>query len=313
MPFKGNVTAVIGRDLAHELGKKGTVSDVTMYNFKLQDSVLSFVEPSSYPDKVQSLVSALNMSQQVLLKVDALDAALAETIVALDALRMSSGYVIYGGAVKPETVRPLLLGTVVESYPVLEDQPMAVKERLRALEPGSGGSCVVQVDHSFQVKGVGTVALGVVLRGVVKRHDSLNVFPGKGKVLVKSIQVHDNDVEEAAASVRVGLALKDVKPDDVPRGSLLTTDASIAVSKSLELDASVSRFSPRPLGIGDAFLVNCRLNYAPARVVEGSVAPGKSGILRLELEREVPLFGGAVAFLDPGLKMPRVFGSGTVR
>lgn len=296
--------------MAAQLGKKGTVSDVTLYNFKLQESVLSFVEPSSYPDKVQSLVSSINMADQAILKVGALDASLAESIVALDMAGLVRGYIIYGGGFDAEKLKPLLAGTILASYPVLEDQPMAVKERLADFQPNKDGSAVVQIDHSFPVKGVGTVVLGVVKRGVVKRHDSLIVYPQKTKALVKSLQVHDVDVDEAVTGVRVGLALKDVKPEDVPRGSIMSTDASIRISKELDVEAHLSKYSPRGLKEGDVFNANASLNYVPARVVAGSVAPGGMGRLKLALDKEVPMLSNRLLFLDPGQKLPRVFGYG---
>jgi selenocysteine-specific translation elongation factor len=308
MSFKGNVTVVLGKGLAAALGKKGTASDVTLYNFKLNDVVLSFVEPSSYPDKVQSLVSSMNMADQALLKVEALDSSLAESIVALDALGLSRGYVIYGDSVNQEAVKPLLAGTLVSSYEVLEDQPMAVKERLASLDLAAAGSAVVQIDHSFPVKGVGTVALGVVKRGVVKKHDNLLIYPGKKRVLVKSLQVHDVDMDDATTGLRVGLALKDIKPEDVPRGSILAADESIKVVRELDAEARVSKYSPRPLKEDDQVIVNSSLNYVPAKVVSGSVPAGGTGRVRLALEKELTLFSGRVALLEPGQKMPRVFG-----
>jgi selenocysteine-specific translation elongation factor len=299
--------------LGAELGKKGTVSDVTLYNFKLQESVLSFVEASAYPDKVQSLVSSINMADQAILKVSKLDASFAETVVALDALGMSHGNLIFSEGVNRDLANKVLAQTVVSSYPVLEDQPMAIKEKLASFELKGDGPVIVQVDHSFPVKGVGTVALGVVKQGMLKRHDSLMILPQKQKVSIKSLQVNDVDVESASAGLRVGLALKDIRPEDVPRGSLLSADASAKVLKELDVDARLSKYSPRPIGVGDQFSVNSCLNYVPAKVVSGSVQIGGQGRLKLALDKGLPLLGRRVAFVDPGLKMPRVFGHGIVQ
>jgi len=60
-------------------------------------------------------------------------------------------------------------------------------------------------------------------------------------------------------------------------------------------------------------MVNSCLNYVPARVVSGSVSPGCSGRVRLELEKEITwLEGSRIVLLDPGQKRPRVFGYGVV-
>jgi len=310
MAFCGNVTAVVGKGVAASLGRKGTSSDVTLYNHKLGDMVLSFVEPSSYPDKVQSLVSSLNMADQVLLKVEALDANLAEVLVALDAVKIPVGYVVFSGSVAPESLRGVAPESVIWSYAIVGEQVVAVREKLALLKIESGGDAVVQVDHSFPVKGVGTVALGVVKRGVVRKHDELVIYPGHKKVLVKSVQVHDTDVSEAAAGVRVGLALKDVSPEDVPRGVILSTSESIKTTKNIISSITLSKYSRRSVNEGDAFLCNAFLNYIQCRVVSGSLNPGEAGSLELALEKELPIIPGRLLLLDPGQKMPRILGSG---
>jgi len=155
---------------------------------------------------------------------------------------------------------------------------------------------------------VGTVALGVVKKGILQRHDELTIYPQRTKAQVKSLQVHDMDVTEAVAGLRVGLAFKDIKPEDVSRGSLLSTNASIVTASALDVDCTLSRYTPRPLSEGDTFLASAHLNYVPARVAEGSVAPGRTGKIRLSLEKELPMLQARLILLDPGQRIPRVLG-----
>jgi len=174
-----------------------------------------------------------------------------------------------------------------------------------------GRDVVLQVDHSFAVKGVGTVALGVVKSGILRRHDELTVFPYGMKAVVKSIQVCDVDVEEAGVGVRVGVAVKNLRPDEIDRGSVLSV-GGVRVSDVFEVDAVLSRYSPRALEVGDVFLASSALNYVPAKVVDGGVSPGGRGRVRIKLDRVVPVISDRILFMDPGMKMPRVFGCGLV-
>ncbi|MBN2251229.1 MAG: hypothetical protein JW724_04055 [Candidatus Altiarchaeota archaeon] len=311
MSFTGNVSAVIGGDLARSLGRKGTVSDVTLYNHKMEDTVLAFVEPSSYPEKIQSLLTSLEMCDQAVLKVSKIDAVFAETLVALDALDVRKGFLVLGAGVSPGDISSLISGTVASDYPVAEEQVVPLREKMAQLRPGTEGDTVVQVDHSFSVKGVGTVALGSVKKGVVRRHDELTVYPSGLTAHVRSVQVHDVDVGEASCGLRVGIALKNLKPEEVQRGSILSS-GKVPVSDSLKVKAALSRYSSRNLSAGDSFLIESSLNYVPAKVLEGSLQPGKEGTLALKLDRPVPLARDRVVFLDPGMKMPRVLGCGVL-
>ncbi|MFC2162239.1 EF-Tu/IF-2/RF-3 family GTPase [Candidatus Altiarchaeota archaeon] len=308
MSVTGNVSFTYGQGLAGLLGKKGTSSDITLYNTKLGDSVLTFIEATGFPEKIQPLISAINISDQALVRIDSLDGNLAETIMALDHMGMEKGFLIYGKDVREDQVAPLIEDTVIQGYEVLEEQPMVLKEKLAGLVPDPAGDPVVQVDHSFQVKGVGTVALGVVKSGTVKKYDVLDAVPGDVKVPVKSIQVHDTDVPEAVAGVRVGLALKDAKPDDIPRGTILTTGNELRLIKEGQADASLSKYAGKALEADDIIMVNSMLNYTPARIASGSLDPGKTGKIVFELEKEVPTISGNLCLMDPGQKPPRILG-----
>ncbi|MFH1788054.1 MAG: EF-Tu/IF-2/RF-3 family GTPase [Candidatus Altiarchaeota archaeon] len=308
MFFNGNVTAALGRGLAASLGRKGTESDVTLYNHKHNDTVLSFVEPSAYPDKVQSLVSALNIADQVLLKVDEINETFGELVVALDACGLKMGHLILGESIPLESIKPLIKDSILSSYSIADEQVVALRETLSKLILPSEGEPIVQVDHCFQVKGVGTVALGVVKKGVLRKHDNVFIYPSKTETLVKSIQVHDTDVSEARAGVRVGIALKDVKPGQVDRGSILSTRGDLKTASTLESNASISRYARTPLVEGDQVMVNSNLNYTPGKITSSGLKPGETGRLTVELEKEIPVVSERILLLDPSRRIPRVLG-----
>jgi selenocysteine-specific translation elongation factor len=310
MSFTGNITAVLGKDLAASLGRKGTESDVTLYNHKMGDTVLAFVEPAAYPEKIQSLVTALDIADQVLFKVTELNSFFAESLVTLDSLGMERGFLILGPDIMAENLKNFLSGTVLSKYQVIEEQVVSIREKLAEDKPEAKGDVVVQIDHSFPVKGVGTVALGVVKQGVLKRHDELTLYPTHVKAQVKSIQVSDVDVEDASRGVRVGIGLKNLRPEDVPRGTILAREGAIQVADTISLNAGISKFSPVSLSVGDAFMISTHLSYVPAKVLDGAIAQGKTGTVKISLERKIPLLPGRMLFLDPGQKMPRVFGFG---
>ena len=52
-----------------------------------------------------------------------------------------------------------------------------------------------------------------------------------------SIQMHDDDIKLANCSARVGLSLKGIKPDEVGRGDIITSDESLLVKSEIEIDS----------------------------------------------------------------------------
>ncbi len=282
--------------LGKELGKKGTSSDVTLYNRRSGEKVLNVVEASSYPEKITSMLLSVSLSEFLVfhVRLDGLDKNFAEAVLAADALEKKEGTVFLDGVVE-EQVKPLVSGTVVERYEFFSGSPADLLARLLSLESSrsSAGPARVLVDHSFQVRGVGTVVLGVVLSGEVKKYDSLTAHPLEKEVTVKSIQVMDEDLDSARAGDRVGLALKGVTPEEVSRGTVIGDAETVA-----ELSAAIeyNRYSQ------DTALERSML-FAGASKTEF-----RAGGERLLLGKKIPVWKGQNMVVYDQSKRPTVRG-----
>ena len=153
---------VLGKqDLASEFGKKGDVSDISLYDRKESDIIKTWVTPNGFPDKIQPLFQAINLAEYVIFHVDKLDKFTGEQIIALDSLKKEKGILSHTFEVDESKLDMMIKGTVVEKY-VKVDQDK-IKEEMNKLEPISlEGQSEMVIDHCFDVKGVGTVILGKV-------------------------------------------------------------------------------------------------------------------------------------------------------
>ena len=81
--------------LAGKLGKKGNVTDITMYDYAKNDSILTTIDATGYPASVKSLITALNLSDIAILCIppEGLDPLSAECIIALDLLGYKHGII----------------------------------------------------------------------------------------------------------------------------------------------------------------------------------------------------------------------------
>ena len=174
--------------------------------------------------------------------------------------------------------------------------------RLPARNPPNG------IDHSFQVKGVGTVALAVVLSGTVEKYQKLTVNPGGQIVQVKSLQVHDVDVDSAVAGLRVGLCIKDAKPEDLPRGIILSAD-ELPTTDYLKAELHLTKYHKKNLFAGEHYMLNTHLNYVPCIIVAGDCVPGKNCDVEIQLEKPFVESDANMLLMNPGGTIPRVFAS----
>jgi selenocysteine-specific translation elongation factor len=230
----GVTVAVVGAsDIAKELGKKGTASDLTLFNAVRDEHAVTLVEPTQFPEKFPPLVTALSMGDRCLLVIPELNRSVAETIATVDVVEIPTT-VVLGTGVGDEELARALKGSRLERA---ERRPLDLPQ-LRSLVDGwtvpvVDGPTLVPIDHAFPVKGVGTVALGVVRRGTLRAHEELRLWPTEKTVEVRSIQVHDIDRKDAGCGERVGVALRGVEADELSRGQVLAPADALRAGPSV--------------------------------------------------------------------------------
>jgi selenocysteine-specific translation elongation factor len=228
-----NFVLLGGFDLARELGKKGTTSDISIYDRKEGDTIMTWCIPMTYPDKIQSLVVAINIAEYAILNVSKLDKYLGEQIIALDHFSLLEGFILHSYDVDEVQLKSALRNTRIKNYSFMSNLD-ELKHQMKRLKPKTkDGPLIVVVDHVFDVKGVGTVVLGVVKQGKVKISEEVMLYPQQKTLTIKSIQMHDDSVYEASSPARVGLALKGVTANDISRSDVISKSDNLFVSSNV--------------------------------------------------------------------------------
>nr|WP_321496934.1 EF-Tu/IF-2/RF-3 family GTPase [uncultured Methanolobus sp.] len=316
--------AIIGSEksgkttLAGKLGKKGNVTDVTMYDYAKNDSILTTIDATGYPVSVKPLITALNLSDIALLCIppQGLDPQAAECIIALDLMQYKHGIVVltkadstYPFAVDElkAKLQKITTGTALENWDYMSisttssfegmeelkelifEMGAKVDEELRELD---GLSPRIMIDQSFNVTGIGCVVLGVVEQGTINMKDKMLAYPTKKELEIRSIQMHDVDVKSAPAGARVGLALKGIQSKDIDRGFVVSKEET--VTTNFVLSCRVSPLA-KSFNVNDMLHLYVGLQSSPVRVVEINEAgntvetakPGKEYTLKLEGTKEI--------------------------
>lgn len=297
---------VLGKqDVASEFGKKGTESDLTLYDRKESDVIKTWVIPNGFPEKIQPLFQAINLAEYVIFHVDKLDKFTGEQIIALDSLKKEKGILSHTFDVDESKLNMMIKGTVVENYTRVEQDK--IKEEMNTLEPITNDNpAELLIDHCFDVKGVGTVILGKVTNGTIKQYDNLKLYPHNIDVLIKSIQMHDDPVPESICPARVGLAVKGAKPDEVGRGDVISVEDAVDIKNEIELDFEKSPFYKSEIAENQGCLVNIGLQIKAAKF--SSITP-----LKLTFEKPIVCKKNDIAvILKPESTTIRILGSGKI-
>jgi selenocysteine-specific translation elongation factor len=266
---------------AQMLGKKGSADDLAFYHTVYQGKLVSSIDPVSYPAKLSCMLQAISLAEHALVIAEAPTPAFAELIVALDLLGPKP---VFAG---PIEFPKFLANTSLASSPTFESAAAAKDHLLAQESERKDGPALVFIDHCFEVKGIGTVALGVVKRGAVRVHDKLRALPLGKEVEVRSIQMNDKDEKESFAGDRVGLSLRNTKSDEISRGAILVAaDAPDAhAAKSFDCTLTPVKFLKAPFESGPYHLL-AGLQFEPCKVeFDGKVQPGASAKARIHLEK----------------------------
>ena len=261
---------------------------------------LSVVDVPGHERFVRTMVAGATGFDLVLLCVAADDGVMPQTrehLAVLRRLGIERGVVAVTKAdvgepeLVAEEVAELVPGAPVVAVSArertgLEELRGALDEVARTL-PGradAGGPARLHVDRAFTLRGIGTVVTGTLWAGSVAAGDSVTILPRGLSARVRSVQVHDEPVERAAAGQRVALGLSGVNWREVERGDVVVESGAelrptYLIDAALELEPGA-----RPIAESVRVHVHHGTREAPARVVplDGPIAPDGLAQLRLE-------------------------------
>jgi selenocysteine-specific elongation factor len=130
----------------------------------------------------------------------------------------------------------------------------------------------LHVDRVFSLRGIGTVATGTLWSGTIASGDMLRVEPGAREVRVRSVQVHDSEVDVAEAGQRVAVSLPGIDRRELGRGDALV--ARDAYDVSYRLDVEVEELAPIPARV--------IVHHGTATMLARVVRAGRFAQLRLD-------------------------------
>ncbi|MDF0680200.1 MAG: EF-Tu/IF-2/RF-3 family GTPase [Candidatus Nitrosocosmicus sp.] len=307
------------------MGKKGTSSDITIYDRKTNDKIISYCFPNTYPEKLQPLLQSIAMSNYAIINISKLDSFLGEQLIAIDIFGIKNGFIIYGYEIDVEKVRNIMKNTGLSSFQILDSleqlknsiaemKSKAETETETDLEVKGDESlqppkASIVVDHVFDVKGVGTVVLGTVKQGEIKTYDELVLNPSNKTVVIKSIQMHDDPVNISKKNSRVGLAIKGASAKDISRGDVITSPGFAKIATAdFQLKFIKNPYFKEEISETQNYMMSVGLQI---RTVKIKVMP--DSILSISFEKPLAFVKKDLCILfKPDSKGMRIMGHGTM-
>ena len=276
-----NVAVLATESLLRTLGKISDSRDVESYVYKEGDGagrrILSMIRPLKHPESLRPLLSTLNVAESGIIEVREINAAIGEAMVAYSSSKVDNGHIIInpkeGEWIDPEKLSLIRNQAGLESWIIHDSLPdphdirSELLNRVR-IDTEEDEEVLVSIDQHFIVRGIGLVGIGYVRSGIIRKHDSVEIYPGGSVGVVRSLQVMDDDVDFAVSGDRVGIALRGVQDNILDKGSQIVSVGSTLLTRMEKsvMKVDISVFQKNALKVGDIVHMSCDLQFIVGRV-----------------------------------------------
>jgi selenocysteine-specific elongation factor len=171
------------------------------------------------------------------------------------------------------------------------------------------------LDRAFTLDGVGTVVAGSIAEGQVKVGDMLCLAHAPDKSYrVRSLHVHNQNVESAHAGQRCAVGLVGLERSAVERGQMLCDPAIAQSTDRMDVFLQVAATEAAPLRSGTLVHLHLATQECMASLAilgQTALAPGESGLAQLVMKEGINAWHGD-RFILRDASANRTIGGGSV-
>ena len=161
------------------------------------------------------------------------------------------------------------------------------------------------IDRVFSLKGFGTVVTGTLLDGSLGLNYDTMLYPRAERVKIRGIQVHGQEVSEAAPGQRVAVNLPGIGKEHISRGEILAAAGSMEGTMIADVRLQLLKSGQRYLKSG----TRVHLYHGAAELVckiilfdRAVLKPGEEAIVQLRMEQVTAMKAGdhfVIRFYSP--------------
>lgn len=161
------------------------------------------------------------------------------------------------------------------------------------------------IDRVFTISGFGTIVTGTLISGIIRKDDTLQLYPWNVPCKVRNIQVHGKNVDECSAGQRVAVNLTGIKKEDISRGDVLASPNSMKGTTLLDVKLKILKDSNRIVKNRSRLHLFTGTSEVLCRAIlldRDEVKAGEECFAQLRLEQELALRKGdrfVVRFYSP--------------
>ena len=255
------IRALTGKDTDRlkEEKERGISIDLGFAKYKISDDVLlGVVDVPGHESFIRNMLAGVSGIDLVLFVIAADEGIMPQTeehLEILELLRTHRGIIAITKSdlvdedwldLVEEEVSDQIIGTFLEHSPIIRvsSKTGAGLDDLREVvisvaselgEKIKDDLFRMPIDRTFTLKGVGTIVTGTIWSGSIRKDHQVRILPTGVETRVKSLEVHDNKIDESTAGCRTALAVTGVSKDEITRGDTIVSDPVWQVTDIIEV------------------------------------------------------------------------------
>ena len=275
------------------------------------DATLDLVDVPGHERFVRAMIAGASAMRAVLLVVDAREGVRPQTrehaeIAALLGVRRGLIAIARNDRASEEEsacaqhqAQALLEELSLGAWPALrcsaataEGIPQLAQALATLAEPapsGEAGRAWMPLDRAFHRKGAGLVVTGALRQGRLAPGDTVELWPGPRRAVIRALQWHGAALEETGPGRRLAAGLRGAT---AAPGDALASPGLLAESAILDVRVTVLASSPRALRRGEALRLLCGTAETGVRLRlldRTALAPGEATVAQLLLDAPLAL------------------------
>jgi selenocysteine-specific elongation factor len=206
-----------------------------------------------------------------------------------------------------DDVQGLVRDTFLEGRPILPFSSVTGQGREALLEGidrcaqeaeerGTSGVFRMPIDRVFTMRGFGTVVTGTLVSGRLRLGETVEILPSGHRLKIRGIQVHNEQVTEAAAGSRTAVNLQGIEKAAIRRGEILCEPDRFAPSYRVNASFHCLKSVPKALPNRFRVMVHWGTERVLGRILSldrrPGLEPGSTGWVQISVESPIfPVIG----------------------
>lgn len=206
-----------------------------------------------------------------------------------------------------EETRELLLGTFLEGKQIVCASAITgegIAELAAAIDiivdktarRKRDGGFFMPIDRVFHMSGFGTVITGTAIKGVLSADDDIEILPVGANANIRSMQVHNSQVETVCAGNRAAINLSGVSLENVRRGDIVAAKGYYSVTQCIDACLKIPASFSDAIRHWQRVKLHIGTSEALARISfldREKLLPGESASIQILPETAICTYSGA--------------------